>query len=244
MVIYTDDCLIFPWNDSTIDSLLRALLSQYLLEDRGNVSDYLGIRITKDPVTREIHMSQPGLIEFILADLNLLHDSNTKDTPAMGILHPDWQGHPQQDSWNYHSLIGKLNYLAQNTRLDISFVVHQCTHFSNNPIALHEMAVKCIGRYLLQSKGKGLSLTPKHDFSLNMYVDADFAGLWQRDFAELRDYSFVLHRISHNLLWMPNSLGFKTPKWDSTKYYIERVYCSVHGYMQIVTFEMAGSRAT
>jgi len=89
MVIYTDDCLIFPWNDSTIDSLLRALLSQYLLEDRGNVSDYLGIRITKDPVTREIHMSQPGLIEFILADLNLLHDSNTKDTPAMGILHPD-----------------------------------------------------------------------------------------------------------------------------------------------------------
>jgi hypothetical protein len=30
-------------------------------------------------------------------------------------------------------------------------------------------------------------MSPKHDFRLNTYVDADFAGLWHRDFAELRD---------------------------------------------------------
>jgi hypothetical protein len=109
----------------------------------------------------------------------------------MGILHPDRLGQPRQDSWNYHSLIGKLNYLEQNTRPDISFTVHQCARFSNNPTALHEMAVKRIGQYLLQSKDKGLCLTPKHDFCLNMYVDADFAGLWHKDFAELRDCSLL-----------------------------------------------------
>lgn len=30
-------------------------------------------------------------------------------------------------------------------------------------------------------------MSPKHDFRLDMYVDVDFAGLWHRDFAELRD---------------------------------------------------------
>ncbi len=34
-------------------------------------------------------------------------------------------------------------------------------------------------------QSKGLSLQPKHDFTLDMYVDADFAGLRHRDFAEL-----------------------------------------------------------
>jgi len=74
MVMYTDDCLIFTKDDLTIDTLLRALSSQYLIKDQGNVPDYLNICITKDPVTCEIHKSQPGLIESILSNLNLLHD--------------------------------------------------------------------------------------------------------------------------------------------------------------------------
>lgn len=185
MIVYTDDCLIFAKENTTIDTLIRSLNESYLLEDQGSVSDYLGIRITKDPTTKQITMTQPGLIDSILQDLNLIPGSHTKDTPAMGILHPDRNGHPRQDTWNYQSVIGKLNYLAQNTRPDLSFAVHQCTRYSNHPTALHEFAVKRIGHYLLLTRDKGLILTPSHNFRL--YVDADFAGLWHRDYAELRD---------------------------------------------------------
>jgi hypothetical protein len=50
-----------------------------------------------------------------LEDLHHLYDSNTKDTLALFILHPDYQGHPHKQFWNYRSLTGKLNHLTQNT---------------------------------------------------------------------------------------------------------------------------------
>jgi hypothetical protein len=131
MVIYTYDFLIFACHDNVIDQLIKSLSTTYLLEDHGSFNDYLGICINKDSAYQTTHMAQPGLIESILHDLNLLHDSKTKDTSALGILHPDHYGHPCQETWNYRSVIDKLNYLAQNTRLDISFAVHQCTHFSS-----------------------------------------------------------------------------------------------------------------
>ncbi len=131
-------------------------------------------------------MTQSGLIESVLQDLNLLHDSKMKDTPSLGILYPDKDGVPHQHSWNYHSVIGKLNYIAQNTQPDISFAVHQCARYSVNPTALHKLAVKPIGRYLLATRDKGLILQPTHNFKLDMFVDADFAGIWHREYSELR----------------------------------------------------------
>jgi hypothetical protein len=69
-------------------------------------------------------MTQPALIESILQDLNLSSYSKSKDTPSLGILYPVKDGHPRTEQWNSRSIIGKLNYLAQNTRPDISFAVH------------------------------------------------------------------------------------------------------------------------
>jgi hypothetical protein len=70
---------------------------------------------------------------------------------------------------------------------DTSFAVHQCARFSSAPTALHELAVKRIGCYLLATKDKGLILHPKHDFRLDMFVDADFAGRWHHENSHLRD---------------------------------------------------------
>jgi hypothetical protein len=145
MIVYTDDCLIFAKEDKTSDKLLSNLSEKYLLEDQGSVNDYLGIRITKDPNTKSIHMLQTGLIESVITDLHLKDCSKTKDTPSTGILYPDCDGIPRQDSWNYRSVIGKLNYIAQNTQPDISFAMHQCVQYSSNPTALHELAIKRIG---------------------------------------------------------------------------------------------------
>jgi len=187
LIVYTDDCIIFAKDDMTIDTLIRNLSTSYQLEDQGNVQDYLGIRITKDPINKSITMTQPGFIESVLADLNLLSDSKPKDTPSVGILYPDRDGIPRQETWNYRSVIGKLNYIAQNTHPDISFAVHQCARYSASPTALHDLAVKRIGRYLLATKDKGIVMHPTQDFKLDMFVDADFAGIWHREYSELRE---------------------------------------------------------
>jgi len=70
LAVYTDDCLIFARQDSTIDELIASLSEIFLLQDQGNIQDYLGIRVTKDNATKTITMQQPSLIESILQDLN------------------------------------------------------------------------------------------------------------------------------------------------------------------------------
>lgn len=187
MIIYTDDCLIFAQEDSTIDTLINALSKSYLLEDQGNVQDYLGIRITTDPSSKTITMLQTGLIESIIHDVGLTNTSNTKTTPADCILHCDPTNASRHDSWNYRSVLGKLNYLAQNTRPDISFAVHQCARFSTKPSALHELAIKQIVCYLVLTSQHGLIMHPDKEFRLDMYVDADFAGLWHQQHSTMRE---------------------------------------------------------
>ena len=114
-------------------------------------------------------MTQTGLIESIIADMGLSTDSNTKTTPSDSILYPDTNGTPRQDTWNYRSIIGKLDFLAQNTRPDISFAVHQCARFCQNPTALHELAIKCIVRYFIFTKDKGLILHPSKSLNLKPF---------------------------------------------------------------------------
>jgi hypothetical protein len=99
----------------------------------------------------------------------------------------DLSNTPRDDNWNYRSIIDKSNFLAQNTRPDISFAVHQCAQFCTKPTKLHEIAVKRIARYLLLTEDRGLLLNPTKSFTLDMYVDADFAGMWHQEHSALRE---------------------------------------------------------
>lgn len=132
-------------------------------------------------------MCQPGLIESIINDVGPAMSSNTKYTPFDRILYNDSTGTQREDTWNYHSVIGKLNFLAQNTCPDISFVVHQCVHFCTKPIKLYEMAVKRIFRYPIHTKDKGLILHPSKDFTSDMCVDANFATMRHQKDSTLHD---------------------------------------------------------
>jgi hypothetical protein len=110
IVLYTDDTLIFAPDDQTINNVIKTLSDTFILEDQGDVNDFLGIRITKDPTSRTISMTQTDLIESIIKDVGLSTTSNTKSTPVDSILYADKTKTPREDTWNYRSVIGKLNF--------------------------------------------------------------------------------------------------------------------------------------
>jgi len=115
VVVYTDDCICFSKAESTALQLIKDLKEDdFLLKDEGDAKDFLGVRIEHDPLTKKINMTQTGLIESILTDLDLINAKNVKDVPARQPLHPDSDGAYRQDSdkWSYRSVIGKMNYLA------------------------------------------------------------------------------------------------------------------------------------
>ena len=86
---------------------------------------------------------------------------------------------PEKRLWKYRGIIGMLGYLQGTTRPDISMATHQCARFTNDPHLSHERAVKRIGRYLLDTRDKGMIYRPDITLGLEFYVDADFADGWK-----------------------------------------------------------------
>ena len=121
-----------------------------------------------------------GLIDRILKVLSFDGDNvKIRNDPASSTAlgkHED--SSPRKEQWSYASVIGMMLYLASNSRPDIAFAVHQCARFTHCANSEHEVAVKRIARYLKATKDFGLIMKPKQDLKLELYADADFAGLW------------------------------------------------------------------
>jgi hypothetical protein len=175
-LVYVDDCLFFGKDRNKINEVIKDLEKDMPLTREDSVTAFLGIDIkTKDGVH---NLTQPKLIERII-EATGLENANTVDTPATPApLGTDLEGAPFKEDWHYASVVGMLMYLANNTRPDIAFAVHQCARFTHHPKASHAQAVKRIGRYLLGTKDKGLFLRPSKELCIDCYVDADFAGLY------------------------------------------------------------------
>ena len=69
-------------------------------------------------------------------------------------------------------------YLESNTRLYISFSVHQCDQFKYNTNVSPVMAVKRICRYIQGTKYNVMVFNPSKKLVVDCYADADFVGLW------------------------------------------------------------------
>jgi hypothetical protein len=151
------------------------------LEVESDVAGFLGVLITKKP-DGTTHLTQTGLIQRILAALNMA-DFNTKETPAEhGCLPLDKDGDPPQGTYSYPSVIGMIGYLG-HTRPDTGFATSQCAHFTHNTRRSHEKALERIGQCLKLTQDKGLLLRPaickeSSELPIDCYVDAGYAGIW------------------------------------------------------------------
>lgn len=76
----------------------------------------------------------------------------------------------------YQVKIGSLRYMADSTRLDISFATSKLAHFSHKPTEKHLELVKHVIRYLKGAKDHGIMYGQNNqDEVLETYTDADYA---------------------------------------------------------------------
>ena len=144
-MLYVDNSIFLSPKDPIIDEHIASLKDfNFDLTNKGDIEAFLGVKVQRDN-SGHIKMSQPGLIDTVLSTLGLESDSKTF-TPAINPpLHAHENGAERTEKWSYCSVIGILIYLAQNTRPDIEYVVHQCARFQLNPKKAHENAIKQIG---------------------------------------------------------------------------------------------------
>jgi hypothetical protein len=210
-VLYTDDSLLAGPDENEIQQIIDELQTKSMLSItvEGDLADFLGVSIERKE-DGTIHMTQPHLIEQILGDLRMLDETvKPRSTPAASskVLTRHSQSPDFDGSFNYRSVIGKLNYLEKATRSDISFAVHQCARFVSEPKREHGEAVRWLARYLKGTKDKGTILKPIEGKDLEVFVDASFCGDWcpeeaamDRDTARSR-HGYIIQYAGCPLLW-------------------------------------------
>jgi hypothetical protein len=96
-----------------------------------------------------------------------------------------FQNKPAFDlNFNYGSAVGKLNYLAQTTRPDIMYAMHQVAKYSLDPRQSHREAILyLVVHYLKKMRNLGLKFKADPKEGFEHYCDADFSGNWNWEFA-------------------------------------------------------------
>jgi hypothetical protein len=194
--LYTDDSILAGPDQAEIDKIIKEMTAAGLnITVEGDLQDFLGVNIErKDDGT--IHLTQPHLIDKILKDLRLDGDDVTaKVTPASSsqLLSRHSDSEEFDGSFNFKSVIGKLNYLEKSTRSDISYITHQCARFTSGPKKEHGQAIRWLGRYLKGTRNKGTILKPCRGKDMEIYVDADFSGNWDSTESHHRDTARSRH---------------------------------------------------
>jgi hypothetical protein len=206
-VLYKDYYILMGPNPEELDNM-KMKDAKLDLTVEGDISDSLGVKISYHE-GETTHKNQPHLIDSILKELHLdQRNSKCKNIPAAGskLLSEHTASVAFEEHFNYQLVIGKLNYMKTSTRPDNAYAVHQCTRFVSNPKVEHGNGVKWLGRYLQGTKDKGIILKPKGS-SFDIYVDADFAGNWNKDEATKDDstarsgYGYFIRYMGCPNLW-------------------------------------------
>ena len=122
--------------------------------------------------------------------MGLNHDKvipNTITAVSSKILFSHKEYQPFDNSFHYISVIGKLNYLEKSCRPGIAYIVHKCESFSKDPRKEHREALRWLGKYSKNNINEGNTLQLEKGRGLEVWVDADFAGNWNRSESEEKD---------------------------------------------------------
>ena len=210
--LYIDDSILGAPTRRELDEAITAIKEAKLqITLEGDLADFLGVKIERKS-QNEIIFTQPHLIGDILQDLGLQHAKEGKETPAASsrILTRNDYGADHDKSFHYRSVIGKLNYLEKATRPDISFATHQCARYMSDPKKSHARAVRWIGRYLLHSRRKGIRFKADITRGLEVFVDASFAGNWDKQDALTGDRGTARSRHGYIILYYGCPLIWKS----------------------------------
>ena len=180
IVLYVDDAIVFAKSEETIQGLFKDLRDDgYDFSRDGTFSAYLGIQLDhRDDGT--VKLSQPGLKQSILEVMGLT-DANAQPTPISTPLFKHANTEPFDQSFNYRSALGMLQYVGNNTHPECAYAINSCARYCISPRQAHGTALKRIARYLKGVMDEGLVISSEGDLALDLHVDADFAGNYHKD---------------------------------------------------------------
>ncbi|KAJ1589349.1 hypothetical protein NDA15_004669 [Ustilago hordei] len=154
VVIYVDDTLVIAPRLEMVLKVKKQIGQRWKMEDSGEVSHFLGIKISRNRAMRTMTIGQSGYIDQVLAK----HlDKRTKPTmvPMQSIPEGTLVASAAQQK-EYPVIVGKLLWVANSTRPDLSLTVGVLARHMREPSQEHYQAAQRVLRYLESTRQVGL----------------------------------------------------------------------------------------
>jgi transposase InsO family protein len=184
VALYVDDMFLFaPRGSDLLAKLKVRLQKKFEMTDLGEVSEALGVEITRDRKARTLTITQRRHARNILERAGMT-DCGPAATPlAIGtqLCKPE-EGYKATaaDTLRYQTAMGELNYLAGWTRPDLAFAVSALSKYCSNPSPQHFSSLQHVYRYLRGTQEHGITYRGAGEYTesptLSIYSDADFAA--------------------------------------------------------------------
>lgn len=181
VLIYVDDILVASVQVELVARAKALLASQFTVKDMGEVSYFLGMQVKmvrdSEGVLQQVKLTNNKLIGEVISDFSL-----TDCAPKAIPLDRSWrlsadEGEPLPEGNRYRELLGKILYLANTVRPDISFVAGVLSRFAAKPTTHHWRAGLGVLKYLVGTQDLGLVWERMEESGRVVgYVDSDFAG--------------------------------------------------------------------
>ena len=126
-IVQVFDAILQSPHSKCIDNSLNEQCKLSNLTEEGNHPNYLNLQVTKLSMT-SVSLTQPQLISIMIKDLNFAINTKAKSiwTISTLLLQCATNGDPLTESWDYCSVIGKLNFCETSSGPDIASAVHKC----------------------------------------------------------------------------------------------------------------------
>ena len=159
ILLYVDDCLIAAPTLVETETITDQLRGACDLKNIGPLSQYLGFQITRDRANKKLYLSQETFATTMLERHGYLKLNGAKTSTLLSFvqlyLAPDLEA-PEAITKEYQRQLGAINWLANGTRPDISFVASKLSEANHGPSTAHLAALKHLMRYLQATSNYGL----------------------------------------------------------------------------------------
>jgi Reverse transcriptase (RNA-dependent DNA polymerase) len=210
-LIYVDDGLFLGLNKELVDKKKQKCLKHWECQDTGNVTEFLGIRITRE--ASKVMLDQRTYLQKVLERFNM---TNAKIAPTplpTGYSPIENKGTVNSVTrQKFQTVIGSLLYLMLGTRPDIAYAVIKMSQFSANPSEDHLNRVIYIMHYLAGTQDYKLIYDGSQSKGLIAYTDSD----WAADAIKCRSTTSFFAKLAGSIICWQSHLQ-KTVALSSTE---------------------------
>ncbi|CAI7857268.1 unnamed protein product, partial [Closterium sp. NIES-54] len=212
ILVYVEDLVFATADTEALAHVKSELQKRHTCTDLGELTSYLGLRITWDRAQRTITLTQSHMVQQVLQRFDFTYSSpQSTPLPTGHLLSAPPSDESVESSGPYQELVGCLMYLMTCTQPDLAYPLSilACYVAPGRHRKEHMDAAKRVLHYLCSTSGMGFVLEGRARVVLTGHADASWVQQSQQPHGE------VLAGVDATAAWAKASYGSGEADWET-----------------------------